>query len=231
MQSETQILKQKMSKKDMFITIIMMCTAVLVTVAGVYYKQGFLRILPLYVSLIIGSLQSRVNRYSNLLGSVNSLLYGAVYFYYNLYGSALSAVFFSFPIQMITFIRWSKNKSGHSTVLRRMSKKQLIVLILAYAVALAALWVLLPLIGSEYVFLDSATTLLGILIYFLTMFAFVEYTYFMLINGVINIALYISMLGDSPETMSYFIFSIYSFICVAFASFEAQRLYKQQQLN
>ncbi len=224
------ILKSKnISKKDIFIFALMGLTAVLITVAGVIYHQNFFRILPLYVSLIIGMLQSRVNRFASLLGSVNSLLYGAVYIFYKLYGSGVSALLFSCPIQLITFIRWNKNKSGESTVLRRLSVKWRIIMLVSFAVLLLAMWILLPLIGSQYVFLDSATTLLGILIYFLTMFAFVEYTSFMIINGIINIFLYIQMLPDSPETMTYLIFSVYSFICICFAFFEARKLYKTQQ--
>lgn len=220
---------KNISKKDIFIFALMGLTAVLITVAGVIYHQNFFRILPLYVSLIIGMLQSRVNRFASLLGSVNSLLYGAVYIFYKLYGSGVSALLFSCPIQLITFIRWNKNKSGESTVLRRLSVKWRIIMLVSFAVLLLAMWILLPLIGSQYVFLDSATTLLGILIYFLTMFAFVEYTSFMIINGIINIFLYIQMLPDSPETMTYLIFSVYSFICICFAFFEARKLYKIQQ--
>ncbi len=222
-------MKTEFSKKDIFIFILMGCTAILVTVAGIYFHQSFLRILPLYISLVIGLLQSRVNRYANLLGGINSLLYGAVYIYYNLYGSAFSALLFSFPIQLLTFIRWNKNKWEHSTVLRKMSWKQRIFMLLGFAGALTAMWFLLPLIGSQYVFLDSATTLLGILIYFLTMFAFVEYTFLMIINGVISIFLYITMLHDTPETATYLIFSVYSFICTVFALFQAKKLYDSQQ--
>ncbi len=218
-----------LSKKDIFIFILMGCTAVLITAAGIYFHQSFLRILPLYISLIIGMLQSRVNRYANLLGSINSLLYGAVYIYYNLYGSAFSALLFSFPIQLLTFIRWNKNKWEHSTVLRKLSKKQRILTLAGFAVALIAMWIILPLIGSQYVFLDSVTNLLGILIYFLTMFAFVEYTFLMVINGVIGTALYITMLGDTPEMTTYLIYSVYSFICIVFAFFQAKKLYNSQQ--
>lgn len=91
------------------------------------------------------------------------------------------------------------------------------------------MWIILPLIGSKYVFLDSVTNLLGILIYFLTMFAFVEYTFLMIINGVIGTALYISMLGETPEITTYLIFSVYSFICIVFAFFQAKKLYDSQQ--
>ena len=110
MQRKATTEKITFSKKDIFIFILMGCTAVLITVAGLFYQQSFLRILPLYISLVVGMLQSRVNRYSYLIGSMNSLLYGVVYFYYNLYASAFSALLFSFPIQLLTFIRWNKNK-------------------------------------------------------------------------------------------------------------------------
>ena len=216
-------------KKDIFIIILMVFTAILITIAGVYYQQSFLRILPLYVSLVISLLQTRISRFASLMGGINSLLYGAVYIYYSLYGSAFSALLFSFPIQILTFIRWNKNKWEHSTVLRKMSWKQRVVVLFGFIGALAAMWILLPLIGAKYVFLDSIINLLGILIYFLTMFAFVEYTFLMIINGVISIILYITMLSDSPEIATYLIYSVYSFICIVFAFFQAKRLYDTQQ--
>lgn len=221
--------KPAMSKKDIVIALLMVCTAILITVTGIYYKQNFLRILPLYVSLIISMLQSRINRFASLLGSINSLLYGVVYFYFNLYGSALSAILFSCPVQLLTFLRWNKNKWGNSTLLRKMSGKQRLFVLLGFAGALAAMWILLPLIGAEYVFLDSISSLLGILIYFMTMFAFVEYTFLMIVNGIIGIALYVTMLADSPAIVPHLVFSVYSFICIVFAFFQAKKLYTFQQ--
>ena len=209
--------------------MLMVCTAILITVTGIYYKQNLLKILPLYVSLIIAMLQSRVNRFASLMGSINSILYGVVYFYFNLYGSALSAVLFSFPVQLLTFIRWNKNKWGSSTVLRRMTVKQRLLVLFGFAAALAAMWVVLPLLGAEYVFLDSISSLLGILIYFLTMFAYVEYTFLMIVNGMITIALYVTMLADSPDIAPHLVFAVYSFICIVFAFFQAKKLYSEQQ--
>lgn len=229
MNGETQKTKSKFLKNDILIFVLMGCTAVLITAAGIYFKQDFLNILPLYISLIIGMLQSRVNRYANLMGSINSLLYGAVYFYYNLYGSSFSAILFSFPIQLLTFIRWNKNKWEHSTKLCKLSGKQRLLILTGFIAALVAMWIILPLIGSQYVFLDSLTNLLGILIYFLTMFAYVEYTFLMIINGIIGIALYITMLPETPEMATYLIFSVYSFICIIFAFIKARKLYDRQQ--
>ena len=218
----------KLSKKDIFIYFLMAVTGVLITVTGIYYKQSFLRILPLYNSLIIAMLQSRVNRYSNLFGSINSLLYAAVYFYYGLLASAFQAILFSFPMQLITFIRWNKNKWEKSTVLRKLSWKHRIILSVCYAAALFIMCKVLPLFGAKNVFLDSATNILGVFILFMTMFAFVEYTFCMIVNGIIGIILYIPMLSETPDILPFLIFSVYSFICIVFAYFEAQRLYKKQ---
>ena len=113
--------------------------------------------------------------------------------------------------------------------MRKMSMKQRIILAFGFVAALAVMWKVLPLLGSEYVFLDSVSTLIGIIIYFLTMFAFIEYPALMLINGIIGIALYLQMLSDNPEIATHLIFSVYSFICVVFAFFEAQKIYKIQQ--
>ena len=220
-----------LSVKDIFIFILMGITAVSITVAGIYFKQSFLRILPLYISIIIAMLQSRVNRFASLIGSMNSLLYGFVYFYYGLYGSFISAILFSFPIQMLTFIRWNKNKWEHSTVLRRLTVKQRIILSEGFVLSLIATWIILPLFGSQYVFLDSLANILGVIIYFLTMFAYFEYTFLMIVNGIIGIALYIQMLKKSPEMTTYLIFSVYSFICITLSFFQAKKIYKNQQIE
>jgi nicotinamide mononucleotide transporter len=225
----SELKSKPLSKKDIFIFVLMGITAVSITAAGIYFKQDFLNILPLYNSLVVGMLQSRVNRYANLVGSINSLLYGAVYFYYGLYGSLFSAVLFSFPIQLLTFIRWNKNKWEHSTILRKLTAKQRILLAAGCVAALIITWIVLPLIGSQYVLLDSITNIIGIVIYVLTMFAFVEYTFLMVINGIIGIALYVQILGESPEMTTYLIFSIYSFICIVLAFFQARKIYKNQQ--
>lgn len=225
-----------MSKKNIFIYILMGITAVLIIVTAVRNEQDstpdwqeILQIMPLFVSIIIGMLQSKVSRFASLLGSINSIFYAVVYFLFNIYGSAFSALFFSCPIQILTFIRWNKHKRGGSTELRQMTAKQRILLSLGFIAALVTMWFVLPLLGSEYVFLDSVTTLLGIVIYFMTMFAYVEYTFLMLINGAIGIALYIQMFGKTPGIETHLIFSVYSLICVVFAFFEARKLYKNQQ--
>ena len=224
-------MKKETIKKNLPSFLLIGCTAVLITVTGIKFNQSFFRILPLFISLFVANLQSRVNRYGSLLGSINSLIYAGVYVYYGLYASVLSALLVSFPIQLLTFIRWNKNKWEKSTVLRRMKPQYLALTLAGFAVVLVAMWFILPKLGAQYVFLDSTVTVLGTLTSFLTMFAFVEYAFFMVVNCFLNLILYIQMIPDSPDTVTYLVFGVYSFICAVIGAVSVIRIYKEQQKN
>ena len=209
--------------------ILMAVTAVLITAAGIFYHQAFLRILPLYISLVIGYLQSRLSRYASLLGGINSLLYAYVYFHYRLFGSMAYAILISCPIQILTFLRWRKNPWKGSTVFKRMTNKQRVLLAAGFAAVWSSLYLILSLTGSSYILFDNTVTLFGILISFLTMFAYVEYTFLMLPSSLINIGLYTAMLAANPEQSTFLIYSFYSFICQCFAFVNARKLYAEQR--
>ena len=204
-------------------------TAILITVTGVIYHQSVIRILPLYISLVIGLLQSRANRFAPLLGGFNSLLYMIVYLYLGLYASAGSALLFSCPVQLMTFVRWSKNQYKDSTQFRAMTWGQRLLVAVGYAAAVTALCLILHMLGSDYSLLDSMSSLLGILILILTMFAFVEYTWLMLPSGLLNVALFFATMQAHPEQITYLIYSIYSLICVTIGFFRVRKLYVEQR--
>ena len=209
--------------------ILLAVTAVLITVTGILFRQNLLHILPLYVSLVVGILQSRANRYACLLGGLNSILYTVVYVYLGLYASAGYAILFSFPLQIITFILWSRRKEGESTRFRRMSPLFRLFVLLGFIASSVALGLVLKAAGSSHQLLDNLSSLMGILITILTMFAFVEYTWLMLPSGLLNIALNIATMQTNPEQITYVVFSVYSMICVTIQFFCVRRLYAEQQ--
>jgi len=204
-------------------------TAVLITVTGILFRQSALRILPLYISLFVGMLQSQANRYASLLGGLNSLLYMFVDIYLGLYASAGYCLLFSFPLQIATFIRWSRHKYGKSTEFRKMSKKMRAFVLAGFFAAFAVLSAVLKAAGSDYQVLDSLSSLLGALIAILTMLAFIEYTWLMLPSGVLNIVLYIATMQYHPEQITYLIYSCYSMTCVVIQFFRVRKLYAEQQ--
>ena len=89
---------------------------------------------------------------------------------------------------------------------------------------------ILRLTGSDYALLDATTSLLGILITFLTLFAFVEGMYMNVLNQALCILLYISMvLNGVTEQVTYLIFGVYSFICIIITAINGRKLYIVQR--
>ena len=216
-------------RENRFALLLMALTCIGVTVSGVAFEQAPLRMLPLYVSMVISLMHTRAIRYAHLLGSINVIAYGLVNIYYGLYAAALSCFFFSCPVQLITFLRWQKNKSGSSTTFRKLSLAWRVSL----AVALLGVWagvvLVLRMIGSAYSFVDSTATLLELSVSTLTMLAFIEHAPLRIVSGVLNVGLSVIIFLDSPDYATYLIYNLYSLICVTIGTFSVMKLYKEQK--
>ena len=204
-------------------------SALLITYFGIAYNQQILRMLPLYVSLVIGLLQSKASRYASLLGSANSLLYTVVYASLSLYANAAYALLASFPLQLLTFFRWKKNAYKHSTKFQQLNKKQWIFLAAAFTLSFVVVNFILHKAGSAFRFWDNSSTLLSLAISVLTIFAFLEYTWFMLINGLITIGMYIAMSTNDAAQLTFLVYSCQSFICVVMQFVSVKHLYREQE--
>ena len=208
-------------------------TAVLIVASYILFHQDFPRdfieILPLFVSLVISLMQTEANRYAFLLGGINSIFYAAVYFSFGIYASAVYALAASFPLQIWTFIRWSKHAYGKSTVFKKLSKKHLILLITTVVAAFTICYVVFDALGSRYLVLDNATTVLGTLTAVLCAFAFVDYVYFNLFSQVVSVAMYIQMMLDTPVRAPYLIYAVFALICLILTTIRVHQLYRFQQ--
>lgn len=209
--------------------VLLPVTAVLITLAGIRYHQTLVRILPLYISLLVVLLQSNVNRYASLIGGINALLYGVVYYHYGLYGTMAYTVLFSAPMQFATFILWSRRPYASSTQLRKMTGKQLILTGTVFLLAFVILCLVLSMLGSQYMIFDNTVTLLGILLCILTLLRFREYAWLSVINAVIHFFLYASMIRQFPEQTTYAIYGVYLVICAIITFCNVQKLYQKQQ--
>ena len=227
-------------KKNKLSMILMAITAVLIITCVILFKPDFIMVLPYFVSLVIGALQASANRYAPLIGGVNSIFYAIVYYYLGLNGNALYALLVSFPLQIITFIRWQKNKYGSSTIFKKMTWGGRALTAAVFVLAVIGFRAILNMMGGSQQLLDSMTTLFGILITVLTMLSYVEYSYlnpisvavglimnFLLAFEIGNGAIALSEGGE--KKIHIIIFSIYSLICVTRGFFRIRKLYKEQQ--
>lgn len=146
-----------------------------------------------------------------------------------LYGSVAFSVLVSLPLQLITFIMWSKRPYRSSTVFRQLGRKRFLILVAISAIAWLVCYILLQALDSSYIILDNTSSLLGIIAAFLTMFSFVEYTTISLIQVILAAILYAIMLPSEPDILVHLIFGIYTIVCVGHAYVHVRKLYKEQQ--
>ncbi|MBR5518921.1 MAG: nicotinamide mononucleotide transporter [Clostridia bacterium] len=209
--------------------IILIITYAAIIVTGIMFRQSFYMMLPLFVSVIVMALQGTANRYGYLLGSINALLYTFAYIQLGTYANALSAMLISFPMQMITFLHWKSRSYEKSVVFKKMSCKLRIFTFVTFIVTCVICFTLLKTVGSLYAVLDTLSTIIGVYVTILTLFAYIEYTYLWPLNGVISILLNIQVTMNEPSAITYAIFSFYSLYCVILAYINAHKLYKKQK--
>jgi len=202
---------------------------VIIVSLAIAVKQPPYMTLPLTISIFIMLLQTGINRYALLLGGVNSIIYAIVDFSMGLPASAWYALLFSFPLQIIAFINWNRNKYKNSTILKSLSLKARIVIGILFAVCWVAVFTSLYIKDNPYAILDSTSSLLGILGTFLTMLAYKEYPYISLAGGVISIFLNVQVCLNDINRIPYLVFSIYSYICVIITFININKLYKEQK--
>lgn len=212
-----------------FSIFLIIATAAAITVTGIIFEQMWWKMLPLYVSLTVGLCQMRASRYASLIGGTNSVLYAGVNLAEGLPAQSAYSLLVSCPFQIATFVRWSKNKYKHSTKFGRLSWGQRGLVALIFAICMAITCLVLTLIGSSYIILDAAMMLIGVFTMVLTLFSFVEYSWFMLCTGVVSIVLDAVMMADNPARITFLVYSVYSMICLTLQFITVQRLYKEQQ--
>ncbi|MBQ8605874.1 MAG: nicotinamide mononucleotide transporter [Clostridia bacterium] len=203
-------------------------TFVLITVTGIVFRQLWYRILPLYISLFVMLLQTRANRYAFLLGGLNSILYAIVSFSLSLYGSGIHTLLVSFPMQVLTFIRWNKKSYGNSTVLKRLTNLQRLYCLIGFGLLWTVQYFVLSSVGSGYILLDNTLTILGLAGTVFSLLRLIEYPFISIISSIINLVLYIAMLKEHPGQMTYVVYTVYSLICCVISLRFMTKLYKKQ---
>lgn len=216
-------------KKSKIILIVV--TGIAILAAGIIFKQEFFLMIPLFVSLFVMAFQSDANKLGPLIGSVNSLIYTAAYIYMGVYGSAASAILFSFPIQLFTFLRWKKNAYKNTAVFRKMTNRQRLVFVTGVLVLWAILAGVFYYLEYEYAVLDSISFLFGFIIPILTMLAYIEYTYLWIVQAVLGLFLNIQMVVNDPKETTYLIYGVYALYCVVGAFKSVRKFYQEQQMQ
>lgn len=211
--------------------VLIAVTGIAILAAGIFFKQQFFLMFPLFVSLFVMAFQSEANKLGPLIGSINSLIYAAAYLYMGIYGSAASALLFSFPIQLTTFFRWKKNSYKKTAVFKRLSNKQRWIFGTLFLLLWAGLAVIFTFLDYEYAVLDSLAFISGFVVPLMTMAAYIEYTYLWIFQASAGLLLNIQMVTVDVRQTTYLIYGVYALYCVAGAFMSVRKFYKEQQCS
>ena len=214
-------MERKVSKEKVIMLILVALTAVGITASGIVWGRDYLKLAPLYVSLSVMLFQSEAKRIAPLIGAVNSILYG-------LYASAVSDILFSCTLQFATFILWTKRKDGSTTIFRKMTVKNRLLILLAVITVYSVTLIVNLNVGATLPYLDAYQLVGNFATQILMMFAFLEYTAFSVFGCMITILLNVFMLGSNPDRAPYLVFSIYSLICSVRGAYSVSKIYKSQ---
>lgn len=213
---------------DLLIKCAAVITFVLIVVSAVLCKTEIYFVIPLVNSIGIMFLQSRVSRFAYLCGALNSIIYAITGCLMTLYSSAISAIAVSFPLQLITFISWSKNTGKNGTVLKPLPTKGKWLALLEFIVIWAVYYFLISDLDSPYLFLDVTSSALGLVVSTLSFLKYYDYALLHSISGVLGVTLYSNVVVGDISKLPWLIYSCYSLMCLVVAFINVQRRYRNK---
>ena len=211
--------------------ILLILTAILISISAIILETPFLRILPLFISLFVMLYHSEANRFAHLVGAANSVLYAMIYFSLELYASATSALFVSFPIGIITFLTWNRRSYKESVVFRKMPPVLLTITILGAVGLWLGLYLALDSLSSPFAILDNTAMVLNILVTLMTVLAFREYPYVSILHVMTALALKIQLVSSDITNLPFLIYTLYNTTCSVRTIINVRHICREQDIN
>ena len=230
---------EKKKIKEIIDYIILGVAFVSILVLGIIEKQDVIKLIPALFGLFVYLLASKAFRIAYIFGAINSALSSIGLFQEGVYGSAFVNLILYVPLQIFTFIQWSKKKYKHSTEFRTLSKKWNILLAVGAAVAWAVCWLILEFIPNsiELRALDAICTIVGPITAVTTMYALIETIGYELLATSASFTMWLisiimsAIAGKGIADITYLISTIFTLYCQICKTFTWVKLYKEQRRN
>ena len=139
---------------------------------------------------------------------VNVGLYAIIAYQNRLFGEVMLNGFYYLPMNIVGFYMWRKQKDDEGTVIaRRLTAKQIILLIIGLLIAITAYWRVLVALGGNLQLIDSITTVLSIVAFLLQIGRFMEQWILWMIINVFSITMWSLLLGTPEGSVTMIIMS------------------------
>ena len=217
---------KKIFKEWLPVTLMVLCNLVF----GIIFKQKFIKMLPVFISVIVMLLNSRASRYAFIIAGINCFIYSIGYAMTGVYGQVASALFQG-VLAFISFFLWKKRAYGNSTIFRKLKNPHRILLLIGVLAVSAIVYLInsrLP--DSSSPLIDSFTFVLGIVLTFLSMFAFIESPYMSIFSYLLSLCMWIDVIiKNGIQDITYLFSNVYSTYMVLLMTITWTKLYRKQQ--
>ena len=160
-------------------------------------NPGWLSIIN-FISAICGILciffTAKAHISNFIFGTLNTVVYVIYLAYWHIYGTMCLEIFVYFPIGIISWITWYKNRADESAVrtkARKLNPYQNLLVAVIVTVATAIYHWLLVKVGGEVAWLDAMTVSIGIAATVLEMLRYREQYIWWLITDFVAVAMFI----------------------------------------
>lgn len=208
----------------------MAVTAMGILVCAIIFRQMFIKVLPLFLSLIIMLLNAKANRIGFLLGALNSFIYIIGYLMEGVYGT-LSSTAFGIIMALAAYFRWRSDAYGKATIFRAFTGKQRIWLgaggLCAWMIASCILWEM----DGTAIVTDGLVLVLGIVVPVLNVLAYIEAPFLNILSALSQLFLWVQVVfvDGKYANLTYLIYMVYALYMIVRMFFRWIALYKEQR--
>ncbi len=169
----------------------MILSVLIIVVLSIISKSSLLQIIAAVCGVIYVFNTVFENRYGQLFGVVNSLLYGVIMYSNGVFGTSIYNFIYCIPMQIYTFFNWGKDKNGKNKLkISRYADMQRLVIWLIILVVVSVYNVVATRIGVQFALVDGLSIILGIAGLYMTSKKKVEQWHMFIVSNVAMIALW-----------------------------------------
>ncbi|MBQ8043255.1 MAG: nicotinamide mononucleotide transporter [Clostridia bacterium] len=132
------------------------------------------------------------NKYGQLFGVVNSLLYGIIMYSNGVFGTSIYNFVYCIPMQIYTFFTWGQDKTGKNKLeVSRYKDVQRLAIWLVILVAVAAYAIIASKLSVQFALVDGLSIILGIVGLYMASKKKVEQWHMFIVSNIATLMLWI----------------------------------------
>lgn len=179
----------------------MVSSLLLITILSVVTKSPLFQIIAALCGVIYVFNTVFENRYGQIFGVANSLLYGIIMYSNGVFGTSIYNFVYCIPMQIYTFFTWGKDKEGKNKLkVSRYSDVQRLLIWIIILVAATIYAIVATHLNVKFALVDGLSIILGIAGLYMTSKKKVEQWHMFIVSNIAMLALWgIKSVQDSTN--------------------------------